>query len=168
MWAMQANAIWAAYWFLVFLLQRPSDYKRVAAEVDAAQSKWTAAHPDTPLTSSNFGQFMVETADHYPLISSGIQETLRLRTSSFSIRQVTTPTEFGGFMFNVNDELICNTRSIHMDPEVHEKPYDFILDRYTDSSKKYTKNGVAISNHSLPFGGGVSMCEGRYDFPEVS
>ena len=33
MWAMQANAIWAAYWFLVFLLQRPSDYKRVVAEV---------------------------------------------------------------------------------------------------------------------------------------
>ena len=161
LWATQANAIWAAYWFFIFLLQRPDDMKRVVQEIDSARSKWSATHPNDPLALNTFPQFMAEHADQFPLISSGIMETLRLRTSSFSIRRVTTPTEFGGYRFNVNDELVCNTRTIHLDEDIHEKPFDFVLDRYVDGHKKYTKNGNPVPNHSMPFGGGVSMCEGR-------
>ncbi|TCD68673.1 Cholesterol 7-alpha-monooxygenase [Steccherinum ochraceum] len=162
LWAMQANAIFAAYWFVVLLLQHPEDLQRINAEVLAANAKWKTTHPNTPLSETNFPQFMTELADQFPLITSGIMETLRLRTSNFSIRRVTTPTELDGFKFDVDDELICNLRVVHMDEEVHERPYDFVLDRYVDSGKKYSKNGVPVSNHSMPFGGGVSICEGRH------
>lgn len=161
LWAMQANAIWAAYWFVILLLQHPEDLQRVNAEVQAAKAKWRSSHANTPLSETNFPQFMTELADQFPLIVSGILETLRLCTSNFSIRRVATPTELGGFKFDVDDELICNLRMVHMDEEVHQRPYDFVLDRYVDSSKKYTKNGMPVSNHSMPFGGGVSICEGR-------
>ncbi|KAH8101770.1 cytochrome P450 [Cristinia sonorae] len=162
LWAMEANAIWAVYWFIVLLLQHPEDLRRVNAEIDSARDKWTSAHSNSPFNASSLPQFIADSADQFPLITSGILETLRLRTSSFSIRRVTTPTEFGGYKFDVDDQLICNTRIIHMDEEIHERPYDFVLDRYVDGGKKYTKNGSPVPNHTLPFGGGVSICEGRH------
>ena len=161
LWAMQANAIWAVYWFIISLLQHPSDYKRVLAEVQAAQDEWTCKHPDTPLTAASFPTFLTECADSFPLITSGITETLRIYTSAFSSRRVTTPTEFAGYHFEVGDEIVCNTRSIHLDEEIHENPHEFVLERYLDPTKKRTKNGSNVPNHTVPWGGGVSMCDGR-------
>ncbi|THH27197.1 hypothetical protein EUX98_g6991 [Antrodiella citrinella] len=162
MWALQANAIWAVYWFLILVLERPDDLTRITYEIDAARAAWTQAHPNTPLNETTFPQFITESAEKFPLLSSGIMETLRLRTSSFSIRRVTAPTEFAGYSFKTDDVLICNTRVVHMDEEIHERPTEFVLDRYVDAGKKRVKDGAPVPNHSLPFGGGVSMCEGRH------
>ncbi|KAJ7771931.1 cytochrome P450 [Mycena maculata] len=163
LWAMEANAIWAAYWFVVELLQRPAEYELVLQELDTVRNAWIGAHSDTPLSSTTFADFMRDSANSLPLMSSGLLECLRLRTSTFSIRRVAEPAELGGYKLDVGEQLICATRSVHLDAEVHEDPYDFVLDRYVEGPlKKATKNGKTVPNHSMPFGGGISMCEGRH------
>ena len=70
-------------------------------------------------------------------------------------------TELGGYTFNRGEEVVCSTRAVHLDPEVHERPNEYIPMRYM-TAKKFMKNGKPVANHTMPFGGGVSMCEGRY------
>ena len=77
-----------------------------------------------------------------------------------SIRAIMGRTELGGYTFNKGDEIVCSARTVHLDPEVHEKPNEYIPTRYMTQSK-FTKNGKPVMNHTMPFGGGVSMCEGR-------
>ena len=70
------------------------------------------------------------------------------------------PTELGGFTFKEGDVIVCSTRAVHLDPEVHERPDEYIPTRYM--MQKFMKNGRSVTNHTMPFGGGVSMCDGRY------
>ena len=69
-------------------------------------------------------------------------------------------TELGGYTFDRGDEVVCSARTVHLDPEIHEQPNEYIPTRYM-TQKKFTKNGKTVMNHTMPFGGGVSMCEGR-------
>jgi len=77
-----------------------------------------------------------------------------------SIRSITGTTELGGYTFNRGGEIVCSVRTVHLDPEVHEKPNEYIPTRYMTQNKS-TKDGRPVMNHTMPFGGGVSMCEGR-------
>ncbi len=77
------------------------------------------------------------------------------------MRRVAVPTEFTGFQLDVGDQLICALRTIHMDEEIYEDPHRFVMDRFVDGKYKFMKHGKVIPNHFMPFGGGVSMCEGR-------
>lgn len=95
-----------------------------------------------------------------PLLNSMIQETLRFATSVMSIRAVVDTVDLGGFTFDRGDEIVCMTRMVHLDPEIHERPDEYVPTRYM-AEKKITKNGKPVMNHSMPWGGGVSMCEGR-------
>ena len=79
-----------------------------------------------------------------------------------SIRAVMETTELGGYTFSRGDEFVCSTRTVHLDPEDHERPGEYILMRYM-TQKRFTKNGKSVTNHTMGFGGGVSMCEGRYE-----
>jgi hypothetical protein len=101
----------------------------------------------------------VSTAE-LPLLTSTIQETLRYAASVMSIRRVTEPVEFGGYRFDRDDEIICMTRSVHLDEEIHENASEYDPRRYM-KQKRFSKNGKVVTNHSMPWGGGVSMCEGR-------
>jgi hypothetical protein len=71
------------------------------------------------------------------------------------------PLELAGFQFDKGEQIVCATRSIHLDGEIHKDADEFIPDRYM-TTKKFMKNGKSVPNHSLPFGGGDSKCEGRY------
>lgn len=42
-----------------------------------------------------------------------------------------------------------------------ERPHGFVLERYVDPTKKQTKNESNVPNHTVPWGGGVSMCDGK-------
>lgn len=161
LWALEANAIYAVYWLFVNCLRNPEDWKAITTEVDSALREWRRKNQATRLSSSTFGRFMKDINDKLPLLTSGLQETLRLCTSVFSIRKVAVPTEYAGYQFNVGDRLICPTRCVHMDEEIYDSPTEFRLDRFVDTQKKYFKDGKVVPNYHLPFGGGVSMCEGR-------
>ena len=161
LWALQANAPLAAYWTIALNLQRPDGLEPLVAEVDKAVTRWITANPSLPLNSHQNVVDFINQAE-LPLITSTIQETFRFATSVMSIRAVMETTELGGYTFSQGDEVVCSTRSVHLDPEVHERPNEYIPARYM-MQKKFTKNGKPVMNHTMPFGGGVSMCEGRYE-----
>ena len=77
-----------------------------------------------------------------------------------SIRTVVETTDLCGFTFERGDEIVCMTRMVHLDQEIHERADEYIPTRYM-TDKKLTKYGKPVMNHSMPWGGGVSMCEGR-------
>jgi hypothetical protein len=52
------------------------------------------------------------------------------------------------------------TRSVHFDEEIHENASEYDPKRYM-KQRNFIKNGKVVTNHSIPWGGGVSMCEGR-------
>jgi cytochrome P450 len=141
-------------------LQQSDGLQPLVAEVDEAATSWNITYPSLPLNSHrNIVDFINQT--DLPLMNSTIQETLRFATSAMSIRAVTGATELGGYTFNRGDEVVCLARTVHLDPEIHERPNEYIPTRYM-TQKKFTKNGRPVMNHTIPFGGGVSMCEGRY------
>ena len=71
-------------------------------------------------------------------------------------------TDLCGFTFEQGDEIVCMTRMVHLDQEIHERADEYVPTRYM-MEKKLTKNGKPVMNHSMPWGGGVSMCEGRLE-----
>ena len=92
-------------------------------------------------------------------MNSTIQETLRFSTSTMSLRSVTETIELGGYMLHRGDLVMCSTRPVHLDPEIHERPDEYIPTRYM-TQKKLTKCGKPVANHTMPFGGGLGMCDG--------
>ncbi|KAF9646400.1 cytochrome P450 [Thelephora ganbajun] len=160
LWALQTNAPLAPYWIIALNLQRPDGLEPLVTEVDEAVISWNTANPTLPLDShQNVVDFINQT--DLPLLNSTIQETLRFTTSVMSIRTVMDTTELGGYTFNRGDEVVCSIRTVHLDPEIHEQPNEYIPTRYM-THRKFTKNGKPVTNHTMPFGGGVSMCEGRH------
>ena len=77
-----------------------------------------------------------------------------------SSRVVMETTELGGYTLNRGDLVMCSTRTVHLDPEIHDHPTEYIPARYV-AQKKFTKNGKPVMNHTMPFGGGLGMCDGR-------
>ena len=146
-------------------LQRPEGLEPLVTEVGGAVTSWNTTNPSLPLNSHQNVVDFINQAD-LPLLNSTIQETLRFTTSIMSIimsiRTVVGTTELGGYTLNRGDEVMCSARTVHLDPEVHERPNEYIPTRYM-TQKKFTKNGKPVTNHTMPFGGGVSMCHGRYE-----
>lgn len=156
LWALESNAVQAAYWIIALQLQRPEGLKHLTEEIDAARSDWLKNNVDAEDESRC--QWIFESP--LPLLTSVINECLRYTTFSFSIRQAEHETILGGYKIAKGDFVICDTRSVHRDGDIHENSTEFVPDRYV-KAKKFTKNNRIVPNHSMPFGGGVSMCEGR-------
>ena len=54
---------------------------------------------------------------------------------------------------------------MQLDPDVYDAPHEFRFDRFLPQNgrpKQWTKDGERIHFFMLPFGGGKSMCPGRY------
>jgi cytochrome P450 len=153
---LQANAIWAAYWAFVLQLQRPEGLAPLVNEVDRARESWAANHPDTKF--EDISEFAAE--ESFPLLVSTVQETLRHSTFGWSARDVQEPLELGGYKFDKGERVMCATRAVHLDEDIHENARSFVPDRYL-ITKAFMKDGKPVRNHTLPFGGGVSQCEGR-------
>ena len=159
LWGLQANAPLGAYWLIALNLQRPEGLEPVVAEIDEAVTSWNTTNPSIPLDSHQNVVDFINQAD-LPLLNSTIQETLRFATSSMSMRAVTETIELGGYTLSQGDIVICSTRPVHLDPEIHEQPNEYIPTRYT-TQRKFAKNGKSVANHTMPFGGGLAICDGR-------
>lgn len=153
-----ANSPIAGYWLIVLNLQRKDGLQPLADEIDQAVTSWRQQNTGRNI-EDNLYEFI--SAAELPLLTSTIQETLRYAASVVSIRRVTEPAELSGYRFDRDDEIICMTRSVHFDEEIHENASEYDPRRYMEQ-KKFSKNGKPVPNHSIPWGGGVSMCEGRF------
>lgn len=115
-----ANAPSVAVWALLYILQSPTVLVDVLAEIDARGE-------EAPLDIANLSTDL-------PLLSSCLTETLRLATSSFSIRVVQADfflplgatdgedkkaeaVEAAGCVIPAGSKIVCATRVSHLDEE---------------------------------------------------
>ena len=124
--------------------------------------EWQKAHPATPLGTAFFEE-IASNSTSLPLLTSAIQETLRYTSSTFSMRRVAAPVKLAGYDLRVGDKVVCVTRPTHLDDEIHPRAAEFDMRRYLEAPRAM-KDGKVVANHSMPFGGGISMCEGRCGF----
>ncbi|KAK9894002.1 cytochrome P450 [Cystobasidium minutum MCA 4210] len=160
-WALLANNPFAVSWIVIYLIQADKQiYRDVMAEIDSVDLS------NTPPAQADL-----------PLLTSVIFETLRLKSSSFSIRSA-PPTnasvahlradedDQNGIFIQPGEKLTCITRVGHLDPEVWggsarqwdgRRFYDDPETRYDPDTPKKSKRIPEVR----AFGGGVSICEGR-------
>lgn len=155
------NAPNAGYWLIALNLQREEGLQPLTDEIDEAVASWKQQNPDRSIEDHLY-EFI--SAVKLPLLASAIHEMLRYTTSVTPFRRVIEPVELGGYHLDTDDEVICMTRSVHFDEELHENAWEYDPRRYM-GEKRFSKNGKTIANHSMVWGGGVSMCEGRYVIP---
>ena len=152
LWAAQANTIPAAFWTLAFVLADPAARDALRAEID-------------PVLAAAGGACGREQLQKMPRLDSAISEALRLASSSLTIRLVRRPTvlslESGGQWSLRQGDRVCLAPSVtHYDPELYPEPERYRFDRFLGA--QFVKRGKKVGFALMPYGGGVSMCPGRF------
>ncbi|KAG8948477.1 Cytochrome P450 7B1 [Tulasnella sp. 424] len=164
-WAANGNMTWGFFWTINLMLHEPQSLAPLYEELDAARDSWLRAHPGADLSGANLAELIdfLNNAS-LPLITSTVSETLRVSSSSFSIRTVVEDgaaiNGYPQFEFSKGDVLVCQARSVHLDQEIYGS------DAATFKPDRFVNAGVVTEGGSrkpfLAFGGGVSQCEGRH------
>ena len=161
LWASQANTVMTAFWTLVYLLRHPEALARVQDEVRTVTGATTLARAE-PITRDAMRRLV--------LLDSACSEGMRLTAGPMNGRFATTdftfPLDAGGALdIKAGDEFLLYPRHTHFDAEIFADPTAFRFDRFVDDrgrSTTFTKGGRRLTMPYLPFGGGVSMCPGRF------
>ncbi len=151
LWAAQANTIPAVFWTLAHVLADPAARDDLRAEVD------------TVVTAAG-GACGREQLRAMTKLDSAISEALRLASSSLTIRLVRRPTvlQLGSGAWNLRQgDRVCVAPSVtHRDPELYPEPDRYRHDRFLKA--QFFKRGKKVGFALMPYGGGVSMCPGRF------
>lgn len=163
MWASQANTVPATFWTLIHVLRN----QRARAEI--LEEVRSFAGPKPPRTP---GERLFGKAELKAMVKldSAIQEMNRLTTCPMvprrALRDLVLPLQDGRrLQFFEGEELALYVPSAQLDPDIYESPHEFRFDRFlTDdgSAKAWYKNGKRVHFPLIPFGGGKSMCPGRF------
>ncbi|MCY1056274.1 cytochrome P450 [Nannocystis sp. SCPEA4] len=148
-WASQANTLPAAFWTLAHLLDNPPARAAVTAEVDARG---------------------IGDLKQLPKLYSSMCESLRLCSESLTIRLVQRDCELalaGGqsIALRAGDRVALCPQVMHRDPEIFEDPEQFRFDRFLSEGggpRQFSRRGQRVPIPLMPYGGGVSMCPGRF------
>jgi cytochrome P450 len=163
MWAAQANTVSAAFWTLLFILRD----SRARAELLEEVSEITG---DTPPSSPGERLFSKADLKNMVKLGSAITEMNRLTSAPMVPRRAerdTVLTLHDGRRIQVKkgEDLVLFPPIVQLDPDIYEAPHEFRFDRFLSEDgrpKEWTKNGERVHFFMLPFGGGKSMCPGRY------
>lgn len=160
LWASQANTIPAAFWAVALLLEHPAALAAIRAEADEAVSR------------DDQGRLRLDAKGRkdQPRLDAAILEVLRLCAGGITIRAVLEPV-----VLELHDGRRCAVRPgdqvavfpylSHRDPEIFEEPEAFRCDRFLPTergARQFYKGGQRLGFALMPFGGGVSMCPGRF------
>ncbi|KZO90346.1 cytochrome P450 [Calocera viscosa TUFC12733] len=172
-WGFQPNLVWTIYWLFLHVLQDETRTARLRAEISTAM---------TGVFNSDLKQLLaaepaVFERKEFALLSSALNETLRLCGSATSMRRVvedfviTAASTKGqgeptAYLLRKGEDAYAITRTVHMDPDLYENPETFQIDRFLAEdgtcTRKFYKNGKHVANNLMGWGGGVSKCAGRY------
>ena len=147
-WASQANTMPAAFWALAHLLHDPRGRAAVLAEVEAR----------------GIGDLKA-----LPTLHSSVSESLRMTSDSLTMRLVQadcqlTLADDRTLALRAGDRVLLCPQLTHSDPEVFAEPAEFRHDRFlaSDGPRHFFKRGKRLPIALMPYGGGVSMCPGRF------
>ena len=116
--------------------------------------------------------FNVRTLTQDNLLNSALSETLRLRASGLSPREVTQDAEVTvngrSYGLRKGSVVFVATSCVHKDPRIYDSPDEYQLKRFVqwhtksvDNANKekvhFFKNGVPVRHPLLPWGGGHFM-----------
>jgi cytochrome P450 len=163
MWAAQANTVSATFWTLLFLLRDPRARAEVLEEVRSIAGDSRPSSPGERLLSRADLKSMVK-------LDSAITEMNRLTSAAMVPRRAERDTvlvlhDGRRIQLKEGEDLILFPPTVQLDPEIYEAPHEFRFDRFFSADgrpKQWTKNGERVHFFMLPFGGGKSMCPGRY------
>ncbi|KAJ3775023.1 cytochrome P450 [Lentinula raphanica] len=144
--AATSNTSLAAFWLLMHIISNPN----LMFDIQNESSDFI----HQPLPKS-------QTVEQSSLFSSVFNEMLRHYSTAISYRGVMDNTSIAGYTFRKGAMVICPGRLQHLDPDIWGPDVDdFVPDRFVRSSTEGAIQGNP--NWLKPFGGGVSLCPGRF------
>ncbi|XP_037936336.1 cytochrome P450 18a1 [Teleopsis dalmanni] len=130
-------------WINVFMLRNPEVMRRVQDELDQVVGRHRLPS--------------IEDLQYLPVTESTILESMR-RSSIVPLATTHSPTrdvEVNGYKIPAGSHVIPLINSVHMDPNLWDKPEEFNPRRFLDSEGKVRK-----PEYFIPFGVGRRMCLG--------
>lgn len=159
LWAAQANTIPAAFWALAYILHDRRARTEITAEVRTVLAECG-------------GYLDQEALRRLAKLQSAVSESLRLCTGSMTLRHVERDLQLtldGGrsYALRRGDRVVLYPYvTPHRDPEIFPEPERFQFDRFLAPEgggvKQFFKAGRRVTTPLMPYGGGVSMCPGRF------
>lgn len=143
-WASLANTIPSTFWVIYYIFRDPDLLKIIRDEIGEK--------------IRDVNNIQYEEIKALNKLEAVIFEVLRITTSSYSVREAVRDTkillESGNTLLIKKGQRAClSAWLIHRNPDNYLNPETFIWDRFLE----FKPDGKFI-----PFGGGVSMCPGRF------
>lgn len=162
LWASQANTVAAAFWTMFHLLRDPRAMAAIRDEVRGVAGEVRDPSACEPFSRDGLRRLV--------LLDSAISEAMRLAICPMNGRLVTEDFELPlatgeRLPLTLGEEILLYPRNTHFDPEIFEDPHTFRFDRFVDArgrAAQFEKRGKRLTMPFLPFGGGMSMCPGRF------
>ncbi|KAL8923567.1 MAG: hypothetical protein Q9208_004514 [Pyrenodesmia sp. 3 TL-2023] len=143
-----ANGYKLAFWYLAFILQSPSLYAAIFNEVALAFR---------PTDNGDSSSRMDRILNHSPRMEAVFLEVLRLMTDPGTSRQILSDTVIGSKTLQAGAKLLIPYRQLHLDERIFgNTASSFDADRFRRDET------LARSPGFRPFGGGVTLCPGRF------
>ncbi|TGJ81870.1 hypothetical protein E0Z10_g6893 [Xylaria hypoxylon] len=153
--AINTNTRKTAFWLLSYLIYNPPLLEAYRAETAAAFGHAGAL----------VDPFMIQDPSLCPWVEAAWHETLRMSGWAASVRLITADTVIGGKYMRKGNRVMVPHRLLHFDAGVFgEQPHEFRAERWTQKADgdKPGINRLARSPSWRPFGGGKTMCSGRF------
>lgn len=107
--------------------------------------------------------FMIQDPSRCPSVDTIWHETLRMSGWAASVRLITSDTVIGGKYMCKGNRVLVPHRLMHFDADTFgERTDEFRPERWTKGNNKDGVNALARSPSWRPFGGGKTMCSGRF------
>ncbi|KAM0161258.1 hypothetical protein ACHAPG_002461 [Botrytis cinerea] len=145
LWAITANVYKAAFWAIAYIVHKPELLDNLRAEVAPAVG--------TDGETVNL-KYLTEDC---PRLEAFFNEVLRVNSAGALAREVVTPTLFSGKVLAKGTKLMIPYRQLHLDRQAWGRnARDFDPERFLKDKS------LLRSQNFRPFGGGHTLCPGRF------
>ena len=157
LWASLGNTIPAVFWCLLYILHDTKAIETITQELDTHLPSFSL---DTDADESVIEKWTPEQLNSCIYLESAVNETLRLAAAPMMARKCRQETDVAlpdGRVLKVQpDETLLHFVGVtHTDSNLFPEPDKFIFDRFVHKNPDGTLG-------FMPFGGGKSMCPGRF------
>ena len=158
LWGSLGNTIPATFWCLLYLLQDTKAVEIITNEIDKNLPIFSLDVDETNGTLKE--EWTPEQLNSCVYLESAVNETLRLAGAPMITRKCHQETKLvlhdGRTVIVQPNETVAWLAAVtHRDPKIFPEPEKFLFDRFLN------KNPETVLGF-MPFGGGKSMCPGRF------